>query len=151
MNPERIRALADRIQNLADPSDYDHRWYGGYLTDDPSGAYITVGCTVPCCITGHAVLLAHDAERECHWQVATDPTADLMTRVNQSLEAATVGAIATQYLGLDDDTMALLNDHDPLGGLTPVTPAIAAGVLRILADTGEVRWDEAGTRYGDAE
>lgn len=39
--------------------------------------------------------------------------------------------------------MALLNDYDPLGGLTPVTPEIAAAVLRVLADTGEVQWDEA--------
>ena len=39
--------------------------------------------------------------------------------------------------------MAPLNDYDPLGGLTPVTPDIAAAMLRILADTGAVRWDEA--------
>ena len=144
MNPDHIRALADRIANLADPSDYDHRHYGGYLTEDPSGAYITVGCSVPCCITGHAVLLAHDAEHHCQWQVATDPTADVITGAGQALEAATIGTIASQYLELDDETMALLNDHAPLGGLTPVTPAVAATMLRILADTGEVRWDEAG-------
>ena len=79
MNPDRIRALADRIENLADPGDYDHQQYGGHLTDDPSGAYITVGCSAPCCITGHAVLLAHGAERHCQWQVTTDPTADVIT------------------------------------------------------------------------
>ena len=82
MNPDRIRALADRIENLADPGDYDHQQYGGYLTEDPSGTYMSVGCSVPCCITGHAVLLAHGAERNCQWQVDTDPIADVIARAN---------------------------------------------------------------------
>ena len=35
MNRERILALAERIENLADPADYDHARFGGYRpTDD---------------------------------------------------------------------------------------------------------------------
>ena len=128
MNTKRIIALAERIANLADPSDYDHSRFGGYQpqADEQNNR----GCQTPCCFAGHAVLMMHHADRDCRWQ-------DDANRINS------VTAKAASYLELDEGTMSLLVDFDPLGGLTEVTPPVVAAVLRILAQTGEVRWDEA--------
>lgn len=136
MNRERILALAERIENLPDPSDYDHARYGGYRpTDDDDNNH---GCDTPCCVAGHAVLMMHHADQDCRWQDKANPI-------------GFVSAKAADYLGLDEETMALLTDFDPLGGLTEVAPPVVAAVLRILADTGEVRWDEAAALCDDGE
>ena len=136
MNRERILALAERVENLADPADYDHARFGGYLlTDDDNH---NRGCNTPCCLAGHAVLMMHQADQDCRWQ---DDTNSVSFVTDQ----------AADYLGLDDETMALLNDFDPLGGLTEVTPPVVAAMLRILAETGQVRWDEAAALCYDGE
>ena len=128
MNQERITALAERIANLADPSDYDHSRFGGYQPKDDEQN--NRGCQTRCCFAGHAVLMMLHADRDCRWQ-------DDANRINS------VTAKAASYLELDEGTMSLLVDFDSLGGLTEVTPPVVAAVLRILAQTGEVRWDEA--------
>ena len=136
MNQERIIALAERIANLADPADYDHARFGGYYPK--SDGNHNRGCDTPCCLAGHAVLMMHRADQDCRWQ---DDTNSISFVTDQAVD----------YLGLDDPTMQLLLDFDPLGGLTEVAPAVVAAVLRILAETGEVRWDEAAALCYEGE
>ena len=93
-------------------------------TDRPAG------CATPCNVAGHAVLLMHGADRDCQWQ-------DDRHVIN------IISDTAGQFLELDDDTMLRLVEWHPVGIFVAVTPPVVAAVLRILAQTGEVRWDEA--------
>ena len=136
MNRERVLALAERIQNLADPTDYDHARFSGYYPKSDHNH--NRGCNTPCCLAGHAVLMMHQADQDCRWQ---DDTNSISFVTDQ----------ATEYLGLDEATMYLLLDFDPLGSLTRDSPPVVAAVLRILAETRQVRWDEAVALCYDGE
>ena len=130
MNPDRIRALADRIDNLPDPDDYDHDEFGHYRPERQDDNDRPAGCAAPCNVAGHAVLMMHDSDRYCQWQ-------DDMHVVN------VISAKAGQYLQLDDATMLQLVEWHPVGSFVAVTPSVVAAMLRLLAQTGAVRWDEA--------
>lgn len=108
-------------------SHYDHQKFG----DGQLGTLRFV--FVPCCLAGHAALMAMGA-RTC----AVMPDYP---------NGQTITGLATEYLGVDHLTMDALLDPDPLGGGLPVTAPIAAAALRLLARTGEVRWDEAAAPF----
>ena len=126
MNRDNILALAAAL-DIMPATHYDHQNHG-------AGQLGTIRFVfVPCCVAGHAALRAMGA-RTC---------AVLPDYPN----CQTITGLAAEYLGLDSTAMTALLDPDPLGGGLPVTAPIVAAALRLLTETGEVRWDEAAAPF----
>ena len=146
--PDRIRQLADHIEDqddiayeieaeLVDPE--EHHLVGYTQTE------WTHGCGTPACIAGHAVALALTLEHIPGGPSGEEPqvgcpAAELY--VGEYTSDLEIGVTAGEWMGLDGRMSEQLFEPHPLPGDKHPTPRHAAWVLRNLADTGLVEWND---------